>query len=127
MDIHNRKLIEELEKSHLELEVRKSPEKLDEILAEDFFEIGSSGETFTKKDCIESGVSLDELILYDFELHPLALNVVLTTYYLTNKTKNRNTRRSSIWKFIDNRWQLYFHQGTITNANIGDLKSNELL
>ena len=36
MDIHNRKIIEDLEKSHLSLEVRKFPEKLDEILADDF-------------------------------------------------------------------------------------------
>ncbi|MGB8000456.1 MAG: DUF4440 domain-containing protein [Anaerobacillus sp.] len=126
MDIHNRKIIEDLEKSHLSLEVRKFPEKLDEILADDFLEIGSSGDIFNKKDCI-NGVSLDELFLYDFELHPLAPQVVLTTYYLTNKSKNRNTRRSSIWKYIDKRWQLYFHQGTVTNDKVSDLNRNDSL
>ncbi len=33
--------MKELEKSHLNLEVRKSSEELDNILADDFFEIGS--------------------------------------------------------------------------------------
>ncbi|MFG6115707.1 DUF4440 domain-containing protein [Halobacillus sp. MO56] len=110
--------IKELEKSHLNLEVRKSSAELDKILADDFFEIGSSGRMIYKEECITSGVDLDELELFDFELHQLGPDVVLTTYFIHNKTKNRNTLRSSIWKQREERWELYFHQGTITHRSI---------
>ncbi|SDZ78594.1 hypothetical protein SAMN05421743_101194 [Thalassobacillus cyri] len=110
--------IKELEKSHLNLEVRKSSEELDKILADDFFEIGSSGRMIFKEECITSGVDLDEMELFEFELHPLGPDVVLTTYFIHNKTKKRNTLRSSIWKQRDGRWQLYFHQGTVTKSLI---------
>ncbi|WP_085507092.1 nuclear transport factor 2 family protein [Thalassobacillus devorans] len=110
--------IKKLEESHLNLDVRKSSEELDKILTDDFFEIGSSGRMVYKEECITSGVDLDELELYDFELHPLGPDIVLTTYFIHNKTKNRNTLRSSIWKHQEGRWRLYFHQGTVTNRPI---------
>ncbi len=111
-----------LEESHLKLEVRKSNEKLGNILADDFFEIGSSGKFFNRNDCINGGVSLDELHLHEFKIHPLAPDVILTTYFVNNKTKNKNSLRSSIWRLRNGKWQLYFHQGTITDAQVDDLK-----
>src|SRR5690606_13884000 len=113
--------IKKLEESHLNLEVRSPTEEIDKILADDFLEIGSSGYKSYIKDCISSGLSLDELSLYDFEARSLAPDVVLTTYFINNKTKNRNSLRSSIWKLIDGRWQLYFHQGTVTDLQVSDL------
>ena len=106
--------LQQLEESHTGLEVRMSREKLDEILAEDFFEIGSSGFMYDKKECLETGVVLTEMKLHNYEIYPLAHDVVLATYFLVDTTRERNTLRSSIWKFIDGKWQLYFHQGTIT-------------
>lgn len=29
-----------------------------------------------------------------------------------------HTLRSSIWKYRDNRWQMFFHQGTKTNVSL---------
>ena len=106
--------LQQLEESHTGMEVRMSREKLDEILAEDFFEIGSSGFMYDKKECLETGVVLTEMKLHNYEIYPLAHDVVLATYFLVDTTRERNTLRSSIWKFIDGKWQLYFHQGTIT-------------
>ena len=111
----------QLEESHTGLEVRQSREKLDEILADEFFEIGSSGAMFDKKECLETGVVLTEMTLHNYEIYPLAEDVVLATYFIVDKTRNRNTLRSSIWKFIDGRWQLYFHQGTITPLQLSDV------
>lgn len=118
-------ILRELEESHLILENRKSPEKLEEILADEFLEIGSSGYMFGKSECLVDGVTLHELTLHHFEIHPLAPEVVLTTYLIHNKTKGQNTLRSSIWKKIDGRWQLYFHQGTKTNLQVGDLSRRQ--
>lgn len=120
MNSHLKEHLKELEKSHTSLEVRKSREKLNKILADDFFEIGSSGYMFDKKECLESGVILTEMTLHHYEIYPLASDVVLSTYFINDKTRKRNTLRSSIWKLIDGRWQLFFHQGTITDLQVND-------
>ena len=106
--------LQQLEESHTGLDVRRSKEKLDAILADDFFEIGSSGYIYDKKECLETGVVLTEMKLHNYEIYPLADDIVLATYFLVDTTRERNTLRSSIWKLIDGHWQLYFHQGTIT-------------
>lgn len=111
----------ELEQGHLNLENRKSSEELDKLLADEFLEIGSSGIMYDKKDCLELGVVLTEMSLYDFTIHPITSDVVLTTYFISDKTRERNTLRSSIWKLIDGRWRLIFHQGTITNLQVSDI------
>ncbi|WP_138420911.1 DUF4440 domain-containing protein [Aquibacillus sediminis] len=113
--------LKELEESHIGLEVRKSSKKLDEILADGFYEIGSSGRMFSKKECLESGVVLTEMSIHNYEIQQLASNVVLSTYFITDKTRNQNTIRSSIWKYISGRWQLYFHQGTITELQLNEI------
>ena len=117
--------LQKLEESHIGLEVRSNMEKLDEILADDFFEIGSSGFMYDKQECLETGVVLTEMTLHNYEISPLADDVVLSTYFIVDTTRNRNTLRSSIWKFIDGRWQLYFHQGTITPLQLQDVLKNE--
>gem|GEM_PF-4634310 len=48
-----------------------------------------------------------------FEVHPLADDVVLVAYILFNE-ENEYTLRSSIWKFKDGEWRMFFHQGTKT-------------
>nr|WP_242947776.1 hypothetical protein [Desulfosporosinus lacus] len=48
----------------------------------------------------------------------LAPDVVLATYRAVKSNESReemrNSLRSSIWKFLDGRWQMVFHQGTRT-------------
>ncbi len=90
------------------------------LLSDDFIEFGRSGGVYTKEDVVRSLVSefIDEkeaLSARDFTLRPLAAGILLLTYRsfrLTNGTEHRHTLRSSIWKFIDGRWQMAFHQGT---------------
>ncbi|WP_216828051.1 nuclear transport factor 2 family protein [Alkalihalobacterium elongatum] len=120
MDLDLKKHLQKLEERHTALDVRKSREELDQLLADDFFEIGSSGYFSNKKECIESGVVLTEMSLHNYEIYPLSSDIVLSTYYIADITRNRNTLRSSIWKRIDGRWQLYFHQGTITPMQLSD-------
>ncbi|WP_455662182.1 nuclear transport factor 2 family protein [Pradoshia sp.] len=110
--------IRDLEESHLKPEVRISKADMDKILADGFTEIGSSGRMIDKADCMSRELSQDDVSMRQFEMQILAPDVVLTTYYLKNRTLNRNTLRSSIWKRIDGRWQLYFHQGTVTSLEI---------
>lgn len=116
--------LQHLEESHTGLEVRRSKEKLDAILADDFFEIGSSGYIYDKKECLETGVVLTEMKLHNYEIYPLAHDIDLATYFLVDTTRERNTLRSSIWKLIDGHWQLYFHQGTITPLQLTSFTSS---
>ncbi|MGP4042181.1 nuclear transport factor 2 family protein [Gracilibacillus sp. D59] len=121
--INNLKVhLQELEESHLQLDVRNDSKKLAQILADDFHEFGSSGILIDKKMCLEHGINLDDMTLHNYQIDQLASDVVLATYYVINKTKNRNTLRSSIWKHIDGRWQLSFHQGTITKLSLENLE-----
>ncbi|MDQ0352497.1 hypothetical protein J2R98_002342 [Alkalibacillus filiformis] len=113
--------LQQLEESHINLEVRQSNEELDHILADDFLEISSSGKMYGKKECLEDGVVLTEMTLHNYEIRHLASDVVLSTYYLIDHTRERKTLRSSIWKYIDGRWQFYFHQGTLTDLELEDL------
>lgn len=109
-----------LEESLLSHDVRKDSNKLDEILANAFTEIGSSGFMFDKKDCLISGVELYEMSLHNYQVQILAPDVVLATYFIEDSTRSRHTLRCSIWKFIDGRWQLFFHQGTITEQKFAN-------
>ncbi len=117
--------LKELEQSHISLDVRQDPKKLAVILADDFFEIGSSGNTCNKKDCLESGVIVTKMSLHDYQITPLADDAVLATYYLEDKTRNQNTLRSSIWKHRNGRWQLYFHQGTKTELQLIEFRDKK--
>jgi hypothetical protein len=121
MNINLKAHLKELEERHTNLEIRKSSEELDKILADEFFEIGSSGYMFDKKECLKTGVVLTEMTIHNYEIYPLAEDVVLSTYFVRDETRDRNTLRSSIWKLIDGRWQLYFHQGTITPQELHEI------
>jgi hypothetical protein len=111
-----KKQICELEQQLLNPETRTNIDQLDKLLADDFFEFGSLGNVWYKNDSVGGeGLSVRKMSLYDFELHPLSDKVVLATYRVKDETREQNTLRSSIWKFEDGRWQMFFHQGTITN------------
>lgn len=106
-----------LEEMLLRPEIRTSREELTKLLSDDFFEFGSSGNVWRKKDGIsEHGIGVVKMTLSDFEIHPLSDDTVLTTYRIFNEVKMEHTLRSSIWKFRDGRWQMFFHQGTKTNS-----------
>ena len=106
--------LRELEESHLALEVRRSRAALEELLDDDFYEVGRSGRTYDKAQVIEALLETpalpDSLRVEDFRAHALARDVALTTY--TTRAGEHAARRSSIWVRRDGRWQLRYHQGT---------------
>ncbi|WP_410983165.1 DUF4440 domain-containing protein [Bacillus cereus] len=107
----------ELEEKLLKPEIRASRNELKKILANDFFEIGSSGRVLYKNgDISEEGIGVVKMTLSDFEIHPLSDEIVLTTYRIFNEVNKQHTLRSSIWKSINGSWQMVFHQGTKTNS-----------
>ena len=116
-------LAEEIRRVELQLldpEVRSSAAVLDRLLADDFLEIGASGRVFDKAQIIaalESGALL-EATVEDLRVRFLAPGIALATYRLRSRTAgneaDRFSLRSSLWIFRSDRWQLRFHQGTLT-------------
>jgi hypothetical protein len=109
--------IRELEEKLLTQEVRSSKSELQKLLADDFFEIGSSGKILYKDEEIaENGIGIVKMKLSDFALHPLSDELVLATYRIFNELTSQQSLRSSIWKRNDGMWQMVFHQGTKTGS-----------
>lgn len=109
--------IEGLEKILQSESIRKSSTQLDGLLADDFIEYGSSGNTYSKKSIIstlseEQGI---EYIMWDFDLKILSDIIVQVTYKsktLNNGRENFSSLRSSLWRYEEGRWRMFFHQGT---------------
>lgn len=108
--------IYELELSLLEPAVRKSSEKINQLIADEFVEFGSSGKIYHKNDVIEE-LPLEKPQGYkvqNFATSELAENVVLATYLV--EIDGVRSLRSSIWKYNGDAWQMIFHQGTKCEA-----------
>jgi hypothetical protein len=112
--------IYQLEDRLLQPEIRRSKEEIAKLLVDDFVEFGSSGRIFDKIQVVEGlpHSPTVPMVIEDFQIKVLSLNVVLATYRVvrTNEPREemKNSFRSSIWKYIDKRWQMVFHQGTRT-------------
>ena len=111
-------LILELETRLLRPELRRQPDQVAAILDDGFREFGASGRIWDKPSVIaalQEDASF-ECEVSDFELRPLADDVVLATYRIRSiGTPNRpaaNSLRSSLWRRTAGTWRLVFHQGT---------------
>lgn len=115
-------LLRALEERLLRADVRQSLAELDALLADDFLEFGSSGRIYNKRQVL--GALQHEApatnSITAFRAKVLAPNVVLVTYQArrsgTTETATAHSLRSSLWQFLDGRWQIIFHQGTTSNA-----------
>ena len=115
-------LLRRLEEELLKPEVRHSPDQVGDLLSDDFVEFGSSGGVFTKQQVIEAlehegpPDPTTRMSLVDFMARRLASDVILVTYRTiqdgSSGTRQASRLRSSIWKLIEGRWQMVFHQGT---------------
>jgi len=113
----------ELETSLHRKQIRNCADAVSALLADCFIEFGSSGKVWNKSSIVESmrREKLDQQItVEDFAARELAPDVVLVTYTSKKVAENRlaiSTLRSSIWKRLDGKWQMIFHQGTVTSTS----------
>lgn len=93
--------------------VRRDPDELRRLLADDFTEIGRSGRRWTRDDIIVAlaaeTTSARPPIIEERESRLLGPETVLLTYLL--RADDRISRRSSVWQG-DPRPRCVFHQGT---------------
>jgi hypothetical protein len=113
-----KEIIYKLETDLLKPEVRSSKEKLDELIVDDFIEYGSSGLIYDKAIILErlpQEVS-QTYTLYDFEVIAISENIIQSRFK-TDRINLDGTKttslRTSFWRKSDNRWQIFFHQGTL--------------
>lgn len=110
--------IYELETSLLKPEVRSSYEQLDNLLAEDFKEFGSSGLIYTKQNVLERlPLNIDKVVytVSDFEVKNLSEEVVMANFKtdrVINNTEKVASLRTSLWRKEGENWKIFFHQGT---------------
>lgn len=112
------KEIRALEERLLSPEVRRNPDELAQLIADDFVEYGSSGQIYTKKDVLKTLPREPEIHVEIKEFHARSLSpeVFLLNYELLSRDqrtrRTRRSARSSIWQLSDGRWQIVFHKGT---------------
>lgn len=118
--------IKQLEEKLLHSDVRSNPELLDELLSDDFEEIGATGTINSRADVVDWLVNKESdtrWLLTDFSIRQLSDDLVLAKYIAQKlNTKNKASRRSSLWKRISlknratnktsARWIMIFHQGS---------------
>ena len=116
-----------LEERLLDSSVRASSDQLNQLLADDFLEIGSSGFQYEKAEIVEALTSESgtppEFAMSQFRARPLSPQLVLVTYRIAKRTGSSEqvqySLRSSLWAQRSGRWQLVFHQGTPTTRGAG--------
>lgn len=90
---------------------------LDELVAQDFWEIGASGRRYSRRYVLETLAAraaeavADEWQASDFHCRALAPHLYLLTYTLRQGA--RVTRRASLWRREGELWKILFHQGTL--------------
>ena len=102
-------------------ETRFDRELMEEVFAEDFFEIGQSGRIWSREELLNTteGEINAVLPLERFLIRKLATEIYQVTYNSQVEYAGviKYGRRSSIWLRTPSRWKLLFHQGTPFGAN----------
>ncbi|WP_458692920.1 nuclear transport factor 2 family protein [Modicisalibacter radicis] len=95
---------------------RRSIERLDELIADDFEEFGSSGRVIRKKDLLDFDGPSPKYELDAFSVRLLGEGVALVKY--SAKILGSVSYRSSVWVKSRHRWQLLHHQSTVVPNDV---------
>jgi hypothetical protein len=117
-DIQNH--IKSLEEKLLHSDFQKNPEIINELLSEEFEEVGVIGKISSREEVIFWLLKKDKDMkwaLNDFKIRVLTPDLVLATYQATSRggissISSKGSIRSSIWQQFSGHWKIIFHQGT---------------
>ncbi len=107
----------QLEESLWIAETRFDPAYMETVLHPDFIEFGCSGRRYTRTEIMAfTGDTIQVKLPFDqFTFRPISDTVVHITYISEVQYEHLQVcNRTSIWVYLDGRWQLHFHQGTPT-------------
>jgi hypothetical protein len=108
----------DLERQLHSFETRSNEQKIASLLGQNFFEFGSSGKIWSRKDILERLPTEDQNIQIessDYRASQLSDEVVLITYVskrVSTDVPVMEFLRSSLWRKNSSGWQMEFHQGT---------------
>ena len=108
----------ELEKKLLDPALRRQPEQLAPLLADDFVEFGSSGRSYDKKQVLYllRRQLAARLTIEEFHLVELSPDAALVRYRARSEPADgraeKHSLRSSVWVQSKGEWRMIFHQGT---------------
>lgn len=107
------------EEALLTASVRSDPDRLAELLARDFYEIGQSGRRWSRTEIVASLPSrtepISDVTLTEHESTLITSDTVLLSYRL--EFGARTSRRSSLWRRHGGSVRCLFHQGTPLPTN----------
>lgn len=91
---------------------RKNVSRIDQIISDDFTEIGKSGRFFDKEGIMAMLKEEEayQIAMSHFEFKCLSDDVVLVKY--RTSAAGISAVRTSIWKRYDSVWKINHHQGT---------------
>jgi RimJ/RimL family protein N-acetyltransferase len=98
-------------------ELGSSCAEYENMIGEDFWEVGASGRTYSRDQALSvlekrsREIQPDIWKTTDFQCQQLGHDTYLLTYYLLQG--ERKTRRSTIWRRNQRSWKALYHQGTI--------------
>jgi hypothetical protein len=87
--------------------------EIEELLAEDFMEFGSSGVVYDREAMIAAlaGEPSGAWSIADFKARALTRDAALVTY-VAMMAGGKSSIRCSVWRREGDRWKMAFHQGT---------------
>ena len=103
----------ELEKSFFKYEYISNNKYLNEVIDDNYEELGNSGKMLYKEDIIKELRSINNdrnIIIYNYSCKEIGNNVWIV-HYITQRN-NTNVYRTSIWKKNDNNIKILFHQAS---------------
>lgn len=122
VDDETRELLRELEEELWRAETRFDRARMEQLFAEDFFEVGRSGRVYSREELLAvTGSEIDAVLpLPNMAIRYLAPGVAQITYnsLVTCNGKVERGRRSSIWSLDADTWRLRFHQGTVYEEDV---------
>lgn len=95
-------------------------EDFDAMMAPGFFEVGASGRVYPREFVLDeldrrrAHPLSEHLVVDEFACRQLAADLYLVTYHLDQD--GRKSRRATLWRMADGRWQIVYHQGTLITA-----------
>lgn len=108
-----------LEETLLHSDFRNNPQLLDELLADDFEELGSNGKVTSKDEVVQWLLTKEgtpQWSLTEFRIRQVTPDLVLAVYRARQKDRLDDTyqgsMRSSLWQRNGAAWKMIFHQGT---------------
>lgn len=110
-------VLQRLELSLMDPQVRRDRNQVSGLLSEDFVEFGASGRTWTREATLDllASENYTSPRMEQFACFALGPLVALVTYRTVRNGEHGEpvtTLRSSIWTKESGKWKLRFHQGT---------------